>query len=88
MRIHCSSPSPSRLLFTLLSLPALLGGGIVVFAAESMDRWVAANDEANVERTGRWEWNSHRYAADSALETTEDGAALELAFGSGALVLS
>jgi hypothetical protein len=48
--------------------------------------WLSANDAA-VTRRGQWQWTSHRYAAESALETMEDGAALEFTVRGRALVL-
>lgn len=46
-----------------------------------------ADDAAKIRRTGEWQRNTHRYAGEPALETTEDGAALEVAFTGKALVL-
>jgi hypothetical protein len=54
------------------------------FGAES---WWPANDTENVKRSGAWQWTSHRYAAEHALVTVEDGAALELSYEGRALVL-
>lgn len=62
---------------------ALLGVGGRLRA----EQWISARDATQMRPTGRWEWNSHRYAAESALATTEDGAALEFAFQGRAVVL-
>ncbi|MDO8541953.1 MAG: hypothetical protein Q7S40_16065 [Opitutaceae bacterium] len=51
------------------------------------ERWIPANDSVAVQRTGAWTWTGHRYAADQALVTSEDGAALEVEFSGAALVL-
>src|SRR5687768_14805923 len=60
----------------------------VLSAADTSAVWIAANDEVNVMRSGSWEWNSHRYAAESALETSQDGASLEFTFRGRALVMA
>lgn len=49
--------------------------------------WLPANDTQKIIRRGNWIWTSHRYPADSALATREDGATLELTFRGRALVL-
>ena len=59
----------------------------VVAAGQSDPTWIPANDDQRIVRTGTWQWDSHRYAAESALETTEDGASLELTIRGGGLVL-
>lgn len=46
-----------------------------------------ADDTTKIQRTGTWQRNAHRYAREPALETTEDGAALEFAFTGKGLVL-
>lgn len=56
----------------------------VIFGAT---RWVSAEDANQLSRSGAWQWTSHRYAADSALVTIEDGAALEYTFTGCTLVL-
>ena len=68
----------------------LLAGMIIavhVGAAFGSTRWVSAEDVNQLSRSGAWQWTSHRYAADSALTTVEDGAALEYAFVGCTLVL-
>jgi hypothetical protein len=60
---------------------------LTLAAAHGAERWIPAGDATQVQRTGRWEWNSHRYAAESALATREDGAALECAFAGRSVVL-
>jgi hypothetical protein len=75
---------------TIAALTTLLSLGLsaVLAAADNFaSTWLPASD-ARVTRVGHWDWNSHRYAAESALETTEDGAALEFSFRGRALVLA
>src|SRR5688500_14664561 len=79
-----------RFVFTLFRLSRFLLPALcsVLSAADASAVWIAANDEVNVMRSGGWEWNSHRYAAESALETSQDGASLEFTFRGRALVLA
>lgn len=57
-------------------------------AADSAgETWIAANDPVKVVRSGDWQWTNHRYAAESAFETMEDGAALEVSFHGRALIV-
>jgi len=65
--------------------------GIIIAAhvgvALGAERWISAEDASQLTRSGAWQWTSHRYAADSALVTVEDGAALEYTFTGCTLVL-
>ena len=65
----------------------LLAFGFWVPAGAAPDTWWLANDETRITRQGTWRWTSHRYAAESALATTEDGAALEFSAEGRTLVL-
>lgn len=64
----------------------LVGAGLG--SARAGDVWWPANQSDVISRSGRWEWTSHRYAAESALVTREDGAALEFSFTGRGLVLA
>ncbi len=66
---------------------ALCLAGLGLLAARAADEFCPANDAARVTRSGEWRWTSHRYAADAALVTAQDGAALEVAAGDRGLVL-
>lgn len=68
-------------------LVSMLMVGMSLVAARAADDFWPANDATRVSRTGEWRWTSHRYAADSALVTTQDGAALELKLEGRGLVL-
>lgn len=70
-----------RAWFLALAVPCVL-----LAADAGGPAWLSAHDPA-VARTGGWQWTSHRYAAESALETMEDGAALEFTVRGRALVL-
>jgi len=61
--------------------------GICVAGARAAAEFWPANDATRISRTGEWRWTSHRYAADSALVTTHEGAAIEFAFHGRTLVL-
>lgn len=70
----------------------LLGVAIAVFAATpaplgAAEQWWPADDASRIQRTGAWQRNAHRYAQEPAIETVEEGAALEVAFTGKALVL-
>jgi hypothetical protein len=67
-------------IFSILSL--LLCG------AHAADRWVPANEPGVVQASGSWQWTSHRYAAESAMVTREDGAALEFGYEGYAVILA
>jgi hypothetical protein len=67
---------------------ALLAAAESRAAADAAGRiFISANDTAKVTRSGAWQWISHRYAAESALETREEGATLALTFAGGSLIL-
>ncbi|HUR57730.1 MAG TPA: hypothetical protein VM029_08470 [Opitutaceae bacterium] len=69
-------------------LTRILALSLALFAhATGAETWWPANDGGKVTRRGSWEWTSHRYAADSALVTFEDGAALEVDWEGTTLVL-
>lgn len=68
----------------LVSIPLV---ALSLVAVRAADAFWPANDATRVARTGEWRWTSHRYAADSALVTTQDGAALELTLQERGLVL-
>src|ERR1044072_7734256 len=55
--------------------------------ASAQDDAVWPANDSRIQRTGGWEWTSHRYAADKALVTSNDGARLELPYQGCALVL-
>ena len=63
---------------------------LLIIAAGSLpaQQWIAAADEAAVKRTGAWSVDEFRRASTVHLLTTEDGAALELAFHGTGLVLT
>jgi len=61
--------------------------GLTLADARAVDQFWPANDASRINRSGEWRWTSHRYAADSALVTTQDGAALEFTFQGRTLVL-
>src|SRR5687767_12482577 len=65
---RCAMLRALRLTWVLVA-----GGGSLL----ASDAWWPANDETKFQRTGAWTWASHRYAAEFALVTREDGAALE-----------
>jgi hypothetical protein len=61
--------------------------GLSLVATRAADDFWLANDATRVARSGEWRWTGHRYAADSALVTTQEGAALELTLDGRGLVL-
>ncbi len=69
---------------------ALLAAWLAVIPCltlQAADAWWPANDATKISRNGSWQWTAHRYAADSALVTEEDGAALEFSYTGRTLVL-
>jgi hypothetical protein len=68
-------------------LVSMLIVGLTLAGARAADEFWPANDATRITRTGEWRWTSHRYAADSALVTKQDGAALEFTFQGRTLVL-
>ena len=72
-------------------MPACFSLPLVFLALASIaaaaDAWLGPDDVARLRRTGEWRVTRHRYAADAALATTQDGAALELTFQGRELVL-
>lgn len=73
-------------LILLPLLAAFLGLCATVSRASEGETWRSA-DDAVFTRSGVWEWTTHRYAAQGALVTQEDGAALEFEFRGAAAVL-
>ena len=64
---------------SVLRCAAILSAGLagVVARAEGAGTaWLSANDSQIITRTGDWQWTSHRYAAESALATVQDGAVI------------
>ena len=59
----------------------------VVLPLGAQEMFWRADDAAHVKRSGDWAWTSHRYAANGAFATSEDGAALEVTFTGRGLVL-
>jgi len=68
-------------------LLSMLMFGVTLAGARAAGEFWPANDATRINRTGEWRWASHRYAADSALVTTQDGAAIEFTFHGRMLVL-
>ncbi|MBL9212495.1 MAG: hypothetical protein JNL92_18690 [Opitutaceae bacterium] len=61
--------------------------GLIFVVARAADDFWRANDATRITRAGEWRWSSHRYAAEPALISVEEGASLELSFEGRSLVL-
>ncbi len=75
-------PNPASIVWLLLASLVLPP------TAAAAENWWPAIDAGRFARSGRWEATAHRYAAEPALATKEDGAAIEFTFRGRALVLS